>query len=221
MPSHVMVSHISTFAGFDLASSCLPGHPEDIRRTGGDVLDLEGKLLIAMPSMGDPRFEHAVIFVCAYSDKGAMGLIINKPSADVRMSDLLEQLDLQGSPDCLDMPVHFGGPVETGRGFVLHSNDYRSSLQSMDVRGGYCMTATMDILEEIARGSGPDRALMILGYSGWGPGQLEEEIAQNGWLTTDASPQIVFQVPAASKWSAAMESLGIDPITLSATAGHA
>jgi putative transcriptional regulator len=119
------------------------------------------------------------------------------------------------------MVVHYGGPVETGRGFVLHTDDYRSSLHTMRIRGGYSMTATLDILEGIARGAGPERALMMLGYSGWGPGQLESEIAHNGWLTADASPQLVFQVPAVSKWSAALESLGVDPITLSGTAGHA
>jgi putative transcriptional regulator len=184
-------------------------------------LDLEGKLLVAMPSMGDPRFEHAVIVLCSHSDKGAMGLIINKPSADIRMSDVLDQLDIASSAEAARMVVHYGGPVETGRGFVLHSGEYASSLHTLQVAGGFGMTATMDILEEIARGEGPDEALMMLGYAGWGPGQLEDEIGQNGWLTADALPQLVFQVPAAQKWSAALESLGIDPITLSATAGHA
>ncbi|MEM9578494.1 MAG: YqgE/AlgH family protein [Pseudomonadota bacterium] len=184
-------------------------------------MQLEGKLLIAMPSMGDPRFEHSVILMCAHSDKGAMGLIINKPSADIRMGDVLDQLDIEGSNEAQTMVVHYGGPVETGRGFVLHSRDYVSSLHTLNVQGGFGMTATLDILEEIARGAGPDNALMMLGYAGWGPGQLEGEIARNGWLTTDAAPQLVFQVPAAEKWSAALESLGVDPISLSATAGRA
>jgi putative transcriptional regulator len=184
-------------------------------------MQLEGKLLVAMPSMGDPRFEHSVILLCAHSDKGAMGLIINKPSAGIRMSDVLDQLEIKGSEQAQKMVVHYGGPVETGRGFVLHSDDYRSSLQTLMVEGDFGMTATLDILEEIARGEGPESFLMMLGYAGWGPGQLEDEIAQNGWLTADASPQLVFQVPAASKWSAALESLGVDPITLSATAGRA
>ncbi len=184
-------------------------------------MQLEGKLLIAMPSMGDPRFEHSVILMCAHSEKGAMGLIINKPSADIRMGDVLDQLDIAGSNDAQKMVVHYGGPVETGRGFVLHTKDYVSSLHTLTVTGGFGMTATLDILEEIARGEGPESALMMLGYAGWGPGQLEGEIARNGWLTTDAVPQLVFQVPAAEKWSAALESLGVDPITLSATAGHA
>ena len=184
-------------------------------------LELEGKLLIAMPSMGDPRFEHSVIFLCAHSGKGAMGLIINKPSSDIRMGDVLDQLDISGSNNAEQMVVHYGGPVETGRGFVLHTNDYASNLHTLAVAGGFGMTATLDILEEIARGEGPDCALMMLGYAGWGPGQLESEIAQNGWLTAEAAPQIVFQVPAPEKWSAALESLGVDPISLSATAGRA
>ena len=184
-------------------------------------LKLEGKLLVAMPSMGDPRFEHSVILMCSHSGKGAMGLIINKPTADVRMSDVLDQLDIASSSETAKMPVHFGGPVEMGRGFVLHPSDYVWSRHTLRVAGGVGMTATMDILEEIARGEGPKEALMMLGYSGWGPGQLEGEIARNGWLTADALPQLVFQVPAAQKWTAALESLGIDPITLSATAGHA
>ncbi|MGZ2256719.1 YqgE/AlgH family protein [Roseobacter sp. A03A-229] len=186
-----------------------------------DTLDLTGALLIAMPSMGDPRFERAVILMCAYSDKGAMGLIINKPSSDVRMSDVLDQLEIAPSDRAARMPVHFGGPVETGRGFVLHSDDYESSLHTLRVKGGFGMTATLDILEEIARDQGPDRALMMLGYAGWGPGQLEGEIARNGWLTADASRALVFETDAEDKWSEALVSLGIDPLGLSSAAGRA
>lgn len=184
-------------------------------------LELEGKLLIAMPSMGDPRFEHSVILLCAHSEKGAMGLILNKPSAEIRMSDVLDQLDIKPSGEADEIIVHYGGPVETGRGFVLHSADYASSLNTLDISQTFGMTATLDILEEIARGKGPQHALMMLGYAGWGPGQLESEIALNGWLTADAPANLVFQVPANQKWAAALESLGIDPLTLSATAGHA
>lgn len=185
------------------------------------TLDLTGKLLIAMPSMADTRFAHSVILICAYSDKGAMGLILNKPSPDIRMSDVLEQLDILPNEAAAAMVVHFGGPVETGRGFVLHSQDYQSHLHTLAVPGGYGMTATLDILEEIARGMGPAKVLMMLGYAGWGPGQLEREIAQNGWLTADAHRSLVFDTPAAAKWSAALESIGVDPISLSATAGRA
>jgi putative transcriptional regulator len=185
------------------------------------MLDLTGKLLIAMPSMGDPRFAHSVILLCAYSEKGAMGLILNKPSADIRMSDVLEQLDIIPREPVASTVVHFGGPVETGRGFVLHSPDYQSHLHTLAVPGGFGMTATLDILEEIARGQGPSRVLMMLGYAGWGPGQLEREISQNGWLTADAHRSLVFDTPAGQKWCAALESIGVDPVSLSSTAGHA
>ena len=184
-------------------------------------LDLEGKLLIAMPSMGDPRFAQSVILLCAYSDKGAMGLILNKPSAEIRMSDVLDQLDISLTPEAAEIVVHYGGPVETGRGFVLHSSDYASSLNTLDISNALGMTATLDILEAIARGEGPKQSLMMLGYAGWGPGQLESEIAQNAWLTADAPQTLVFQVPATQKWAAALESLGIDPLTLSSAAGRA
>lgn len=184
-------------------------------------MDLEGKLLVAMPGMGDARFEHAVILLCAHSDKGAMGLIINKASSEIRMSDVLDQLEIVPSDAAAEMTVHYGGPVETGRGFVLHSADYTSSLHTLKVSTDYGMTATLDILEEIAKGEGPSQALMILGYAGWGPGQLESEIAQNAWLTADAPMPLVFQVPAAQKWSAALESLGIDPVSLSSVSGRA
>jgi len=185
-------------------------------------MDLTGKLLIAMPDMGDLRFEHAVVFICSHSDEGAMGLIVNKPAADVRLSDLLDQLDIKPDrPERGQLPVYFGGPVETARGFVLHSADYDANLHSMAVASGFKMTATLDILEDIATGRGPDRALMMLGYAGWGPGQLESEIAMNGWLTADASPDLVFGGADDGKWEAALKTLGVDPLTLSASAGRA
>ncbi|MFK7879220.1 YqgE/AlgH family protein [Roseobacter sp.] len=192
-----------------------------VRISESETLDLTGSLLVAMPSMGDIRFEKSVILLCAYSDKGAMGLIVNKQSADVRMSDVLDQLEIEPTPKAAQMPVFFGGPVETGRGFVLHSNDYQSSLQTLAVPGGYGMTATLDILEEIARDAGPARALMTLGYAGWGPGQLEAEIAGNGWLTTEATSKLVFETSPERKWFQAVKSIGIDPLGLSATAGRA
>jgi len=184
-------------------------------------LDLEGKILIAMPSMLDPRFEHSVILLCSHSEQGAMGLIVNKPNRDIKLSDVLDQLEIPGASDAQEMTVHFGGPVETGRGFVLHTDDYTSSLHTLSVPGGFGMTATLDILEEIAQGAGPKHAIMTLGYAGWGPGQLEKEIGQNAWLTGDASPNLVFQVPGPQMWAAALESLGIDPLSLSSAAGHA
>ncbi|MFC3614683.1 YqgE/AlgH family protein [Lutimaribacter marinistellae] len=184
-------------------------------------MDLTGKLLIAMPGMGDPRFDHSVIYLCSHGSDGAMGLIVNKP-ADLPMKTLLDQLEIGCAiPSVADAPVRFGGPVETGRGFVLHSSDYDANLHSLNVAPGFSMTATLDVLEDIAKGRGPERALMMLGYSGWGPGQLEEEIAANGWLTADASSDLVFGQPDADKWEAALGSLGVDPLTLSASAGHA
>ena len=187
-----------------------------------DEMDLTGKLLIAMPGMGDPRFEKSVVFMCAHSGDGAMGLIVNKPIPDLAFSDLLTQLKID-RPDrtSSDIRVHFGGPVEHGRGFVLHSGDYDASGSTLNVAPDYGMTATLDILHDIAHGDGPDRAFLALGYSGWGPGQLEGEIVQNGWITADATPEIVFTPDNDGKWGLALKSLGIDPLTLSATAGRA
>ncbi|WP_424985338.1 YqgE/AlgH family protein [Microbulbifer sp. S227A] len=184
-------------------------------------MDLTGKLLIAMPGMGDMRFEHAVIFLCSHGAEGAMGLIVNKPAQDVRLSHLLEQLDIAPEQPARDMSVYFGGPVEGARGFVLHSPDYRSNLQSLSISDEFSMTATLDILEDIATGQGPERGLMLLGYAGWGPGQLEGEISMNGWLTADADAKLVFDMADEEKWGAALHSLGVDPLSLSASAGHA
>ncbi len=182
---------------------------------------LAGKLLIAMPGMADDRFDKAVIYMCAHSDEGAMGLIVNKPSPDIRLSDLLEQLDIDDKDLVSNMRVHIGGPVEKGRGFVLHSADFKSEIGSLTVDNDHTMTATLDVLREIAVGDGPENAMLALGYAGWGPGQLEGEIAQNGWLTCDASDEIVFGRANEFKWIAALKALGIDPILLSSDSGHA
>ena len=188
--------------------------------------NLTGKLLIAMPGMGDPRFDGSVIYLCAHSDEGAMGLIVNKPNPDLRLEDLLEQLGIDapaGSsrPKMIRLPVHFGGPVEHGRGFVLHSSDYGADESTLEVNDEFGMTATMDILHDIAIGCGPQQVVMALGYAGWGPGQLEAEIAANGWLSCDASPELVFAAEDGKKWGAALKSLGVSALTLSSTAGHA
>ncbi len=185
-------------------------------------MDLTGKLLIAMPGMGDPRFEHSVVFLCAHSDEGAMGLIVNKTAPEVQMGDLLDQLDISPKgKGAGSLPVRFGGPVETQRGFVLHSPDYEASLNSLHVSDKFSMTATLDILEDIAADQGPDRLLMMLGYAGWGPGQLEGEIGLNGWLTVDAEEELIFTLKDEDKWAAALNLLGVDPLGLSAAAGHA
>jgi putative transcriptional regulator len=184
-------------------------------------MDLDGKLLLAMPGMGDPRFEKSVILICAHSPDGAMGLIVNKPSADLSFSGLLGQLNIPRAPEGRDIQVHIGGPVERGRGFVLHSKDYVGGPATMWIDGGYGMTATLDILEALASGTGPQSALLALGYAGWGPGQLETEILANGWLTADARDDIIFSPDDAAKWTKALKTLGIDPLTLSSSAGHA
>jgi putative transcriptional regulator len=184
-------------------------------------MDLDGKLLIAMPAMEDPRFAQSVILICAHSREGAMGLIINKPAADLSFANVLEQLDIPRAAQGREIVVHFGGPVERGRGFVLHSRDYPAGPATMKVPGGYWMTASLDILEAVARGDGPKAALLALGYSGWGPGQLEAEILRNDWLICDAPLDLVFDADNAGKWRAALGSLGIDPLTLSSTAGRA
>ena len=185
------------------------------------MMDLTAKLLIAMPGMGDPRFEHSVVLICADSPEGAMGLIVNKRLEELRLSELVEQLEIGDGTCVRDRAVHFGGPVEPGRGFVLHTRDFTSDLSTLEVGDEFGMTATLDILEALAAGQGPMRALMALGYAGWGPGQLEAEILANGWLTCDADLSLVFDTLDDGKWEAALKSLGVDAISLSAAARHA
>jgi putative transcriptional regulator len=184
--------------------------------------DLTGKLLIAMPGMEDPRFAGAVVFVCVHSPGQSMGLIINNRMEDITFSEMMEQLEIarRGTPP--DVPVCFGGPVELRRGFVLHSSDYKPRGEDgLSVDHRFAMTATLDILEDIAAGRGPLRALLALGYSGWGEGQLDAEIQRNDWLTADATPELVFDIAPERKWDAALESLGVTSLTLSSEAGHA
>jgi putative transcriptional regulator len=182
---------------------------------------LDGQLLIAMPGMGDLRFERSVIFLCAHSAEGAMGLIVNKPAPELSFADLLAQLKIPATIDLHGTRVHFGGPVEHGRGFVLHTADYAVEESSLQVSDAFSMTATVDILQDMARGTGPRQALLALGYSGWGPGQLEAEIQANGWLTAPADVEIVFGLEDSEKWGAALRSISIDPRLLSAEGGRA
>lgn len=179
-----------------------------------------GQLLIAMPGMGDPRFSGAVVFLCDHSENGAMGLMVNKPVTEVSFAEMISQLGIEAMQPP-KIPVLYGGPVETGRGFVLHSDDYGDEDGTMLVPGGFGMTATLDVLEDLANGDGPDQAVMALGYAGWAPGQLESEIGQNGWLTCDADAAIVFGGDMAGKWEAALAKLGVSPLMLSADAGRA
>lgn len=186
-----------------------------------DSTTLDGKLLIAMPGMSDPRFDHSVIFMCSHSSDGAMGLIVNKPADDLKFNDLLKQLNIEASSNARSVRVHLGGPMEYGRGFVLHSADYASNESTLDVSDDFGMTATLDVLEDISQGSGPEKCILAMGYSGWGPGQLEDEIARNGWLICDAERDIVFGRNDDGKWGAALGTLGIDPLLLSADGGRA
>ena len=184
-------------------------------------MELAGKLIVAMPAMGDPRFAHSVILICAHSDEGAMGLIVNKPVPDFSFAALLAQLKIANKGHGRDISVHFGGPVERGRGFVLHSGDYAGGQATTQVQGGYGMTATLDVLEALAGGGGPKQALLALGYAGWGPGQLEGEIARNDWLVSDPTEEVIFSPKDSGKWTGALRQMGIDPISLSPRAGRA
>lgn len=185
-----------------------------------DAKFLDGQLLIAMPGMGDLRFERSVIFLCAHSEEGAMGLIVNKPAPELSFADLLAQLKIAATIDLARTRVHFGGPVEHGRGFVLHTSDY-GVRESSEVSPEFTMTATVDILQDMARGAGPRQAILALGYAGWGPGQLESELQANGWLVAPAEVGIVFGAKDGDKWGAALRSISIDPRLLSAEGGRA
>lgn len=186
-----------------------------------DQLDLTGQLLLAMPDMGDPRFAFSVILMCSHSDEGAMGLIINKPAKQMKFADLLKQMKIAPLKTGRDIQVMIGGPVETDRGFVLHSSDYVADENTLHVGNDYGMTVTMDILEDLARGDGPNQASLCMGYAGWGPMQLEGELQRNGWLTCDATPELVFGDMHDDKWQAALASMGIDPLMLSGVGGQA
>jgi putative transcriptional regulator len=180
---------------------------------------LNGQLLIAMPGMPDPRFGRTVLYVCAHSADGAMGLIVNRAFAEVRFADLMTQLGIQGGY-APDRPVHFGGPVDSSRGFVLHSLDFQAE-KTLVVDDQIALTATRDILQAIVAGGGPHRAIFALGYAEWSPGQLDSEIQANDWLTAPADQDLIFDPDLDGKWGRAIGRLGIDPAMLSGSAGHA
>jgi len=189
---------------------------------------LDGQMLIAMPSMRDERFTRSVIYVCAHSSEGAMGIIVNQPAANINFPDLLVQLEVIPAADLIQLPrragtvkVLRGGPVETGRGFVLHSADFFIENSTLPIDEGICLTATLDILKAIARGDGPASALLALGYAGWAPGQLETEIQENGWLHCAADPELIFGMDTDAKYEKALKKIGIDLGMLSSEAGHA
>ncbi len=181
---------------------------------------LTGQLLIAMPTMGDPRFERTVIYMCAHSADGAMGLVVNKQAGEIDFPELLNQLEIETEGIKNPIPVLVGGPVETGRGFVLHSLDYRQD-STLEVSDEVGLTATVDILRSIAEGEGPAHSLLTLGYAGWSAGQLDSEIQANGWLNVKADVSLLFDGDLGEKWDRAVRKVGIDPSFLSAEAGHA
>jgi putative transcriptional regulator len=189
---------------------------------------LDGQMLIAMPAMGDERFTRSVIYVCAHSTEGAMGIVVNQPAGDLKFPDLLVQLEVIPAAERIELPtkaedvkVLKGGPVETGRGFVLHSADFFIENSTLPIDEGICLTATLDILKAIARGNGPHNAILALGYAGWAPGQLEQEIQENGWLHCAADPELIFGTDTAAKYEKALRKIGIDLSHLSNEAGHA
>ncbi|GBF27829.1 hypothetical protein MnTg02_02888 [bacterium MnTg02] len=204
----------------------MAGHHSN--RTSDESAYLDGQFLIAMPTMGDPRFDRSVIYVCAHSADGAMGIVINQRAPNINFVELLEQLEIHPDENQIetpsnfdDMAVHVGGPVETGRGFVLHSSDYYVADSTLPIDDGVFLTATIDILRAIATGSGPDRSLLALGYAGWAPGQLESEIQSNGWLNCPSDPDLIFDGKLEKKYHQALAKMGIDPSHLVNDAGHA
>jgi len=181
---------------------------------------LGGQLLAAMPTIGDPRFERTLIYVCAHNEEGAMGLVLNRLVDSIDFPDLLTQLGIDFGGFGEEIRIHFGGPVETTRGFVLHSADYLQE-SSLRVDDKVALTATIDILRDMAAGKGPRRSLLALGYAGWGAGQLDREIQQNGWLTLESDESLVFGTPVEDKWDRAMAKLGLDISKLSTLSGRA
>ncbi|MBU6418936.1 MAG: YqgE/AlgH family protein [Proteobacteria bacterium] len=181
---------------------------------------LTGQVLLAMPSLRDSRFSQSVIFICAHNEDGAMGLVLNRMLRRPRFGDLLQQLGVEPHPPQRNLPMGQGGPVEDHRGFVLHSADWMSE-GSLDVDGAHVLSASMEVLQAVASGGGPRQARLLLGYAGWGAGQLEDEIWRNSWLTTGADEEIIFDTGYQSKWQRAMAKLKIDPGMLSGDAGHA
>ena len=182
---------------------------------------LGGKMLIAAPAIGDPRFSRSVVFMCAHTAEHAMGIIVNKPMGALRLPDLLEQLGIESTITVPDRPVLNGGPVDRDRGFVLHTDDFYAEDATLDIGPGVAMTATRDALEAIASEDAPREAILALGYAGWGAGQLESEILANAWLVCDASDELLFGPDLAGKWARALTSIGASPDRLSSLHGRA
>lgn len=184
------------------------------------AVNLTHHFLIAMPAMNDPHFSNSLTFICEHNDQGAIGVVVNRP-IDMTLHALLQQIEITPASDaCKLTPIHYGGPVQIDRGFVLHqpAGEWQSTLKVSDQIG---LTTSKDILQAVASGNGPPQILVTLGYAGWAPGQLEHELAQNAWLTVDADPSIFFQTPAEQRYQAGLKLLGIDLAMLSGDAGHA
>jgi putative transcriptional regulator len=195
---------------------------------GSSPTYLDGQLLIAMPVMDDERFARSVIYVCAHSADGAMGIIVNRPAGSIDFPQLLRQLDIVDETSAIELAedgesvrVLRGGPVDTSRGFVLHSSDFSIENATLPIDDGICLTATLDILKAIAQGHGPKHAVLALGYAGWAPGQLENEIQHNGWLHCPADADLIFGQDMDDKYQRALQKIGIDLGMLSNAAGHA
>jgi putative transcriptional regulator len=205
----------------------IPGPPSDKSRHPARGY-LDGQMLIAMPTMSDERFTRSLIYICAHSSDGAMGIVVNHPVANINFPDLLVKLEVIPAADRIQLPpqagavrVLKGGPVETERGFVLHSSDFFMDNSTLPIDDGVFLTWTLDILKAIARGDGPASAVLALGYAGWGAGQLESEIQQNGWLHCSADPELIFGNDTEQKYEKALRKIGIDLGMLSSDAGHA
>jgi putative transcriptional regulator len=199
-----------------------------LQKRRGESFYLDGQVLVAMPSLADERFAKSVIYLCAHSQEGAMGIVINKPASHIVFRKLLVQLQIIDDGESIRLPagaegieVLQGGPVDKARGFVLHSADFFIKDTTLSIDERMCLTATVDVLRAIAKGEGPHRAALALGYAGWAPGQLETEIRANSWLSSPASPDLIFDTPAESRYDVVMRRLGIDPAMLSSTAGRA
>ncbi len=191
-----------------------------VQRAPHPTGSLAGQLLIAMPGLSDGRFTRSVICICAHSPEGAMGLVLNRPIPKLSFEALLRQLGIEPTPPQRRIRLVNGGPVEEGRGFVLHSGDWHGE-GSLPVAGGFTLTANVDILKAIAEGGGPRQCLLALGYAAWGPGQLDAEMAANAWLTATPDEALVFDPDTDTTWARAMSSLGVDPGRLAEAAGHA
>lgn len=195
-------------------------NPDQSEKESQDRSFLTGKLVISMPHLEDSRYYQSVIYICGHDETGAMGIIINKPLSNVKFTDLLEQLSINFPPSAPDLPIHYGGPVEIGRGFVLHTDDYMTETSTL-ITNSLALTATLDILRSISYGTGPAKYIMALGYVGWGAFQLEQEIQNNGWIVIDSSQDLIFATEFDDVWKSAMASIGVNPNSISLDYGHA